>query len=466
MRRQVGLPKPSSSRWLHVYVERDERIRLPLWSWSYVTFRFADGMSSSLVALAVVLHYHLPLWALALTTAAMNLAGVPASFFWGTLMDRSPRRKAIVVVGFAMAAVGLLTLASLPAFPLFVGGAIIYTVFGVATSPAASTLVLQGKPRTMWARSTSTLSRRTGFAFLTGMVTSIAIGLGPGIASALDFRAIFAAAAVFPLAAAILASRTVPQFQAPIPGELTFDAELVQAGQRQFDRPVYFPSRITDTPTISGLRHTLLDPHRLWPLGYALTFMGSISFFSSYPGVLSSHLHLSAGLVLLAQAPSHIVTPITYPWAGRFGARVGESVGVIRGAQLRTATLPVLCLLMVLAGSGFIPVGPTLPIVMVLHGLMGLSFALIQVNGPIILAHRHPGGRGQGVGSYHAAIGSGTLLGSLAAFLLLRTLPYGYTYIFAVTAAGLGAALLLKAHRRERALAKGPAAPRPVPQLP
>src|SRR5688572_27337430 len=57
------------------------------WRWSYVAFRFGDGASHALIALAVVLHYDLPIWVLAVTTACMNLVGVPATFLWGTVID-------------------------------------------------------------------------------------------------------------------------------------------------------------------------------------------------------------------------------------------------------------------------------------------------------------------------------------------------------------------------------------------
>ncbi|MCA1819139.1 MAG: hypothetical protein LC620_03665 [Halobacteriales archaeon] len=432
------------------------RVHLPRWTWSYVTFRFGDGVTSGLIPLAAVLHYREPLWALALLTAVMNLAGVPATFLWGKLMDGGTRRRPIVVTGFAVTSLALALLSSLPPFPLFVGGAILYTVFGVATAPAASTMVLQRVPRARWGRTTAALSRRTGFAYLAGMVTSIVIAapsswwaaLSPalgtiaasGIVGGPHFQGQFAASALMSASAAILASQLVPAWQPPLPHEAGF--EPVQATQRRFERSVFFPGRMFSAPTLRAVAASLRDPHRLWPLGYAFTFMGSVCFFASYPGVLSGPLGLAPGLVLLAQLPSNLVTPITYPWAGRWGAHVGEPRGILHGSVLRTATLPVLAL--AVAGVGT----RAYPLLLVLHGIMGLSFALIQVNGPVLLAGVHPGGRGQGVGTYHAAVGAGTLLGSLLAAVLLAVLPYGWSYVFAVAAAGVGCLLLWTARRQ------------------
>lgn len=401
-----------------------------------MAFRLGDGASSALIPLAVVLHYDLPLWGLALTTAAMNLASVPATFLWGTLVDRGVDRRPLVVGGFAVAAAAMAVLALLPAFPAFAAAAVAYTVFGVATSPAASTMVLQGVERRSWSLATSRLSRRTGLAFLSGMVTSVVLGL----TGVLDLAGMFAASATTSAMAALVAWRTVPALR--LPHEPGFDPAVVQAGARRFERPVWMPGRLRHPPSVSGVAAALRDPARLWPVGYAVTFMGSVSFFTSFPGVLANELGIAAGLVLLAQAPSHLMTPFAYPWAARHGLRVGESLAVLRGAFVRTAAVPLMCLLIVAAGAA------SLPALLVLHAAMGVSFSLIQVNGPVLLAHLHPGGRGQGVGTYHAAVGTGTLLGALIAFVLLRLFPYPVSYVVSVGMTALGCWCLWTAHRR------------------
>ncbi|MES2154116.1 MAG: MFS transporter [bacterium] len=439
-------------------------VQLPSWSWSYVAFRFGDGLSSAVIPLTVVLHYNMPLWALALATAAQNLAAVPATFVWAAIMDRGIRRRPIVVTGFAVASLAMILMAALPPFPIFVGLAMAYTVFGSATAPAASTLVLQRVSRAMWGRTTAALSRRTGFAYLSGLALSILIALGPDVWQRMGrlgvwllghdlvggphFGNVFAITAAAGALAAIVASRLIPPYQPPLPHEMPFDAGLIQAGQRRFERAVFFPSRLRNSPTVQGVVQALSGPGRLWPVGYLLTFTGSVCFFASYPGVLAGHLALPAALVLVAQAPSNIVTPITYPWAGRLGARLGEAVGILEGSILRTITLPLLCITVAFVGV------PGYAILLMLHAMMGLSFSLLQVNGPVLLADIHPGGRGAGVGTYHAAIGAGTLLGSLSAFAILRVADFRWSYVFAVAVAVSGMLVLLAADRQTRAARK------------
>lgn len=413
------------------------------WRWSYVAFRFGDGATNALIALAVVLHYGLPLWVLALTTTCMNLVAVPATFLWGTLMERARHRRRIVVLGFALASASMALLAWWPPFPVYVLGAVAYTMFGVATSPGASILALQGVAKEDWSKATTSLSRRTGLAFLTGMAVSVVLGLS---LAEPPFRAVFAASAGTAALAAVLAFRTVPAaLPGPRPG---FVPGQVSADQRLFERPVYMPGRLRDSPTWAGLKGAL-GSHRLWPLGLMLTFTGSVSFFTSYPGVLHNELGLAAGIVLLCQAPSHIVTPFAYPWAGRLGTRTGRSRTVAEGAILRLVGIPALCGSIVLFGASAVP------ILIVAHAILGFSFSMIQVNSPLLLAEVHPGGKGQAVGLHHAAVGAGTLLGSLAAFILLRAFPaYWVSYLFSVGMTVVGVSCLVVAHRKhERAIA-------------
>lgn len=408
------------------------------WRWSYVAFRLGDGASHALIALAVVLHYGLPVWAVAVATTCMNLVGVPATFLWGAVIDRVVDRRRVVVFGFAAAGVAMALLALLPPFPVFVAGAMLYTMFGVSTSPAASILALQGVPQAEWGHATSRLSRATGFAFLTGMLLTIALGFALPTP---PFQAIFLASACAAVLAAVIASRTIPQGTAP--QATGFDASVTAAGQRLFERAVYFPGRMRDKPTLAGLRLGLrASAHRLWPLGTVLTFMGSVAFFTSYTGILADDLALPAGIVLLCSAPSHIVTPIAYPWAARTGIRAGKSRAIAAGALLRLVGLPGLCIGILALGASAVP------LLIACHALMGVSFSLLQVNGPLMLAEVHPGGKGQGVGLHHAALGAGTLAGSLACFILLRAFDYWVSYVFSMAVTVVGVACLVAAHRQ------------------
>src|SRR4029077_3576505 len=107
------------------------------------------------------------------------------------------------------------------------------------------------------------------------------------------FPGVVAAAGVVAGLAGALAPQPVPPYQPPLPHEAGHEPGLIAASQRRFERSVFFPGRPPTPPRLRDLRAMAQSPHRLWPLGYAFTFMGSVCFFSSYPGILSEHLGLA-----------------------------------------------------------------------------------------------------------------------------------------------------------------------------
>ena len=124
------------------------------------------------------------------------------------------------------------------------------------------------------------------------------------------------------------------------------------------------------------------------------------------------------------------------------------------GAVLRLVGIPGL------VGGILVFGAQAVPILLVCHAIMGVSFSLIQVNLPLLQAEVHPGGKGEAVGLYHAALGTGTLLGSAASFVLLRAFPaYWVSYAFAVGMTVVGVSCLVAAHRKHERDTTPPGAP-------
>jgi MFS family permease len=412
-------------------------------------FRFADGLTHALFPLSVMTVYGLPIWAVAATSAVMNLAGVPAAFFWTRAMERGPGRRRAAVAGFGVAAVALLALAFQPPFPVFLLVAVLFTVFGIATAPAAGALVLEGLPRRRWAGATASLSRLTGYAYLVG--TSIAVVLG--LAGWLDLPVVFAAAAGTSLMAALLAHRTIRPYHELYPGEKTqrsaVDQGVVVAGQRRFERAVFFPGRLFHRPTGSGIRQALQGRMGPFLVAILLLFFGTTMFLVGYPAILKDSLQLSDGLVLLAMAPATFMTPVVYRTAGFYGEKRGMGHGITVGGSLRALAVPAMCAVAMLVGADLAWVGFVLFVL--LPALLGVSFAFMQVNGPCIAATLHPDGHGEGVGTWHAAVSIGIVTGSVLATLLLWFVPVWITYLFATAATLAGAILIVGAVARVRA---------------
>ncbi len=378
-------------------------VRLPSWSWAFAAFRFADGVTHALVPLIPLIVYDMPIWAVAATVAIMNLASVPAGFAWSRLMDKTHGigRRRMAVTGFSIAAVALVGMALQLGFWFHVLFAVVFTAFGVASAPAASVLILEASGRRSYSAINGALIRRTGLSYLAGSVLAVAWGL----TGTLDTRVALGVGALVAGVAAMVANGTIAPASKPLP---TLD---VPGNARRFERMVWFPRMLRHGWKMGG------TPLRGPPLRFAvvvlLFFVGSSMLFSTYPGVLADRWGLGLGLVLLSQAPSQFVTPFMVGRAGQMARATGELKVFAMGSDLRLLVVPGLAAV-ILFGST-----PWLPLVLVLHAAAGLSFALMQVGGIGVLSHSHPGGHGEGIGTHHASVALGGLIGSTVSSLLL-----------------------------------------------
>lgn len=412
------------------------RVGLPRWHWAWVLFRFGDGVSHGLVPLVPLLVHDMPLWSVPAVAAAINLVSVPASMLWSRVMERKRGlgRRRLAVFGFASAGIAMAVLAfSLP-FWAFLIGAAAYTGLGVATAPAASVLVLESVPGKQWAQASGQLSKRTGLAFLLGGILATATAL----TGALVVWWAFMGAALFSVAAAVTAAATIPAFHAPVRDRAPRLADVPHL-QRRLDRPVWFPARIRFRPHLRNVQWADGDPLRLL-VAVFLLFVGSGLFFSAYPGMLEDDLGLAVGWVLLAQLPSNLVTPWAFPWAGRWSARHGDMRAAATGVAARLAVVPALCLV-VLFWTPW-----SLPLLLLVHAAAGASFSFVQVSGSTLMAKSHRGGRGAGIGSYHAAVSMGALVGSVLSFLVLLVASFVWVAVAATAFAFVGGAVFFAIH--------------------
>ncbi len=377
-------------------------MKLPAWTWAFAAFRFADGVTHALVPLLPLIVLDLPIWTVAATVAVMNLASVPSGFLWSGLMDKTHGigRRRLAVTGFALAAVALVGMSLQLGLWWHLAFGVMFTAFGVASAPAASVLILESSGRGAYSHINGAMIRRTGYAYLAGSMVAVAWGLS----GTLNVRVAMLVGASVALLAALVANTTIAPASGPTP-----PLDLPGNGRR-FERMVWFPRVLRHGwPTGAKLRG---PPARL-ALVILLFFVGSSMLFSTYPGVLADRWGLGLGLVLLSQAPSQFVTPWMHGKAGHLTRETGE-LNVFRlGGTLRLLVVPGLAVV-ILFGSPM-----WLPLVLALHAVAGVSFSLLQVSGMGLLSRLHPGGHGAGVGTHHAVVAMGGLLGSTIASVVL-----------------------------------------------
>ena len=405
---------------------RRVEVKLGEWQWAFIAFRISDGACSILLPGAALLRYDLGVGGVAGTVAVLNLAAVPAVVLWCRVMDKNAKRRFWTVVGFAVAALALLTLAMDIPYWLYLLAAATYAAFGVATAPGASVLVLQDRPRADWAAATGLLSRRTGFSYLAGLAVTLTLGL----AGQLNTQMIFGVAAFLALLAAGIAARTMPKLLGTLPAPLA-GTEIIMAGQRRMERLFWFPARLRNMPRFSALRSPLL-------LGVMAIFAGTVTLMSGFSGILRNELGFTAGLIVLAQSGAHLANASAYRWSGRLGSLLGEPKVIQWGVWLRSFAL--LGLIAAVAWGGPL----VIVIILLFDILLGVSFSLIQVNTPCHIAANHTGGAAAGVGAYHAAVSAGVLGGSLIGWALSASVGLTAVYMASFVLVILGAAVVVK----------------------
>ncbi len=408
---------------------------LPPWHRAYALFRIADGATAALIPLTAVTSYGLPAWGAAMVVVAMNLAGVPASYMWGTIMESGRGRRRLATAGFALAGIALVALATFPPWPLYLLAAAVFTAFGGATASAAGRLILEGQGRADWGTMTSRLNLVMSSSYMIGLFGVIAwsfLGelLAPGV---------FVGAAVLCVAAALVAWKTIMPF---VPKHVSeWDPQPQE--QLRMERPVWSPLRLRARmrfPRTPG-------PHRKLALGVAIAFLGTTTFNSSFSGVLAADLGLSVALVLLAQVPSHLSIPIGYKMALPLLRRSGELPVARWGLLVRVVTVPAMACTILWWRPEFYP------LLLALGLVMGVTFAMVQATLPCITAAAHPRSAGRGLGAYHGAVALGVLTGSGSAALVLRVAPLAASYAVSALGMVVGTAIILSALRSEAATA-------------
>src|SRR3972149_12191907 len=97
-------------------LERKRPAAPPRWFFAFAPATIANGPSSPLIPLYMLIVLHASVFEVGLVFVAASLAAVPGAVFWGPLLDKLHRRRAFVIVGLASFAVTLPPLA-----PTYIG---------------------------------------------------------------------------------------------------------------------------------------------------------------------------------------------------------------------------------------------------------------------------------------------------------------------------------------------------------
>ena len=352
--------------------------------------------------------------------AASSIASVPAFIGWGNWSDRLHRRKAFVLIGFLGTAASLFLMGLSRDVPDFYLANLLAGVLGAASAPVGTVLILETTKREGWASRIAVFSRIGGIGWITGLLLGVAwLQISPLTESA-GMRALFVIGAALALLSGLLAWRWIEDPAETIERK---QIDLVDVHWR-VERTRFLPMRLLhllDLRNHFGHSHRYSSALRRYLVTVLLLFSGFTAFYAIFPVFLHDIARLSTPEIFAVFVASQVTSAFAY---GRVGGWIRSTGG--RRIQLyasagRAVLFPVFLLVPLLPG------GPVTMFVLILvvHGLVGLCWAAINVAGSTIVSELAPSGERSGVlGAFNAVQGFGAILGPLAGGFIAHFLGF------------------------------------------
>lgn len=369
---------------------------------------------------------------LGLLAGVAAAAGAPGALLFGRVADRTGRRRSLVLVALALAALSLfgVSLTDATALVILLNGVLWFAAGAVA--PVLTLLVTVGHLEREWPERFATLNVYQGWGWAGGLVlglmwtTAVSGPLGP-LAAQRTLLWVCAAAAAL---AAVLGARWLPAD--PVPEAQPRPSRVARALARTSRLPVrsvtfpggparvYWLTRRLDPRTLAGRFTPLLG---LYFAGIIAAFVGFGVFWGPLPLYLARTMGYGSGAVFALYFVSSLGSALFYGRAGTMAA-TRHPAGLQTGSLLARAVLhPAVAVIGVLAVGTL-----ALAINGVLFLLIGVAWAVFAVTAASVVTDLAPPAiRGEALGLYVALSGLASGVGSVLGGWLGG---YGFTLAF------------------------------------
>jgi len=379
------------------------------WFYAYLPNGMAGGATSPLIPLFTrVLGGSVA--DVGAVAAASSIASVPSFIGWGNLSDRLHRRKVFVLIGFAGLALTLFLMGVSRSVPDFYFANLLAGVLAAASAPVGTVLILESTKREGWASRIAMFSRIGGIGWVVGLVLGVAWLQVSPLEEAGAMRALFIIGAALALLSAFLAWRWIGEPAAKVERKRVDFVDL----HWRVERLRYLPMRLLhflDLRNHAGKERRHTPALRRYLLTVFLLFSGFTAFYAIFPIFLREVVQLSNPQIFLVYVASQVASAVSYsrvgPWVRDRGSRRLQGYASAARAVLFPAFL-VLPLLPLSPLALFVAI-------LVLHALVGLCWAVINVTGSILASQlATEESRGRVLGAYNALQGFGAIAGPLA----------------------------------------------------
>ena len=416
-------------------------------SWGLAAVAFGGG---SLIVPLYVVELGGDAFTLGVLFAASSFVGVPGALVFGTLADRTGKRRVFVLAAMATTTA---TMAAIPLLNDIVAVIVAYAVLWLgfaAAVPVLTLLVVAGEPELNWSPLIARLNEYQGIGWALGLALGFAIiAVGTRFVDTIAAQRLFFFACAASAGVGLLVGlRTLP----PDPGP---DAEPSRRRLQRFTRRA---ARLNVRGASFPFTPTRFDPRGLRPrlfvdrftprlatyfLAVFLVFTGFGAFFAPLPAYLTDVGYGSTGTFAL-----YLALNVAAALFFRRASGLIETYGVFRahagGLLARGLAFPAVAVIGTALGATTLGVGGFTALFLVI----GLTWAVIAVSAATLVTTLTPHAvRGEALGVYGALVAVGGGVGGLAGGALATV---GYPVVFAV-AGGivvLGAAIVVALKRR------------------
>lgn len=382
-----------------------------------------------------------------LLAATAAFAGVPGALLVGRLAERSGRRRPFVVLPVlgAGGTIAGMTVVDSPLVLLAVNAGLWFAV--AAAAPVCNLVMVEGVPTDAWDDRLATLNAVQGYGWVLGLVLGIAwLAAVPSVAPTEAQRSLLLILAGTALVSASGVSILFPE----PPGDGRIGRRVARRfarlgrrdlGAGRFIRlnplgagRLYWSLRSLD---LGAVGQSMTKPLGLFLGGTTLVAIGSAIFWGPMPAYLDAR-GLSTAAIFAVFLTANLGSAVSYGRVAALEPYVGASRLQLGAVGARVALFPGT----VLVAGGIVS------FLAVFFLFVGVSWALIAVTAPLLVARLAPaGGHGEALVAYTAVISAGTGAGSvLGGAIAVRT---GYLISFGFA----GAMVLLGAFLSWRGLA-------------
>lgn len=426
--------------------QRQPAAPVPRWFYAYVPVNIANGATSPLIPLYMVIALHASVLEVGLVLFFTSLAAVPASVLWGRLSDRLRKRRVFVLIGLASFAVTLPLMALTNNLWVYLAANAALGFLQAAGAATSSVLIMESFAERDWAREIGKFAQVSGIAFVGGLVVgALWFAAFPGVAG--DHSALvlmFFIGAALSAVSAVVGAIAIKEGHKHVDRGHAAEA-IAHLGHSILERRRAIFFRVTHLPSLSlkGLRAHAKGPTLAYCAGTFLLFTGFLVFNAPLPVFLLNEAGLAQSLIFWVYVANSLIAASLYVPAGRRCESASPRRLLAAGALARTMIYPACAVAVLVFGPGSLG---AIVLLLVLNAAAGASWAYINVAGSVLAARiAPPNAKAQVMGLYNAAIGGGAILGSLLGGLLAQHLPYLLVFASASGVIFAGVVVIVKA---------------------